>query len=157
MKRFWPAVLLTTLVAGTLDITYAHVEQTINTGHFPSKMFYAIAGGAIGLERAFAGGVGILLLGIFIHYFISFAFTLFYFLTAPFLRRWSKNKYLNGFFCAIFAQVVMTFLVMPLTAFPYKPFVFSMDVLKGLLAFTLIFGLPIALMEAWYRKRTLQD
>ncbi len=35
MNRFWQAVVLTTLVAGTLDIISAHVDQTIRTGTFP--------------------------------------------------------------------------------------------------------------------------
>jgi hypothetical protein len=60
MNRFWKAVLLTTLVAGTLDIIAAHVDQTIRTGVFPAKMFYAIAGGAIGMENAFKSGRGII-------------------------------------------------------------------------------------------------
>lgn len=78
MNRFWKSVLLTTLVAGTLDIISAHVDQTIRTGSFPGKMFYAIAGAAIGMKNAFTSGPAIILLGVFIHYFISFSFTLFF-------------------------------------------------------------------------------
>ncbi len=157
MNRFWQAVLLTTLVAGTLDIISAHVDQTIRTGTFPSKMFYAIAGGAIGLERAFASGKAVLLLGIFIHYFISFLFTLFYFLVYPAVKKVSPNKFLNGFLYALFAQSVMTFIVMPLTAFPKKPFVFTFDTVIGILIFTVVFGLPISIMtDKYYRKKELK-
>ena len=78
MNRFWKAVLLTTLVAGTLDIIAAHVDQTIRTGAFPVKMFYFIAAGAIGVKTALSSGPGIIVLGVFIHYFISFLFTLFF-------------------------------------------------------------------------------
>jgi hypothetical protein len=154
MNRFWQAVLLTTLVAGTLDIISAHVDQTIRTGSFPTKMFYAIAGGAIGLERAFTSGKWVFLLGIFIHYFISFLFTLFYFLVYPVVKKVSPNKFLNGFLYALFAQSVMTFIVMPLTAFPKKPFVFTLDTAIGILIFTVVFGLPISLMtEKYYRNK----
>ena len=156
MNRFWQAVLRTTLVAGTLDIISAHVDQTIRTGSFPTKMFYAIAGGAIGLQRAFTSGKGILLLGIFIHYFISFLFTLFFFLVYPAVKKVSPNKFLNGFLYALFVQSVMTFLVMPLTAFPKKPFVFTFDTVIGILIFTVVFGLPISLMtDKYYRKKEL--
>jgi len=72
MNRFSKAVLLTTLVAGTLDIIAAHIHQTIIRGEFPTKMFYGIAAGAIGLESALNGGPAVFVLGIFIHYFISF-------------------------------------------------------------------------------------
>jgi hypothetical protein len=154
MKRFWQAVLLTTLVAGTLDIISAHVDQTIRTGSFPTKMFYAIAGGAIGLERAFTSGRWVLLLGIFIHYFISFSFTLFYFLIYPSIKKVLPNKFLNGFLYAVFVQAVMTFLVMPLTAFPKKPFVFTFDTVTGVLIFTVVFGLSVSIMtEKYYSNR----
>jgi uncharacterized membrane protein YagU involved in acid resistance len=157
MNRFWQAVLLTTLVAGTLDIISAHVDQTIRTGSFPTKMFYAIAGGAIGLERAFTSGKWVLLLGILIHYFISFAFTLFYFLVYPAVKKVSPNKFLNGFLYALFVQSVMTFIVMPLTAFPDKPFILTFDTVIGILIFTVVFGLPISLMtEKYYRKKELK-
>ena len=75
MNRFWKAVLLTTLIAGTLDIIAAHIHLTIMKGVFPAKLFYKIAAHAIGLERALQGGPAIFAFGVFIHYFISFSFT----------------------------------------------------------------------------------
>ncbi|HYJ64561.1 MAG TPA: hypothetical protein VEV62_12510 [Parafilimonas sp.] len=156
MNRFWKAVLLTTIVAGTLDIIAAHVDQTIRTGRFPDKMFYAIAGGAIGLQRAFTSGKEVLLLGIFIHYFIAFCFTLFYFVIYPAVKKVLPNKFVNGFLYALFVQAVMTFIVLPLTAFPKRPFVFTIDVVIGLLVLTVVFGLPISIMtENYYRKKAI--
>lgn len=152
MNRFWKAVLLTTLVAGTLDIIAAHVDQTIRTGKFPEKMFYVIAGGAIGLKNAFSGGRAVILLGIFIHYFISFSFTLFYFIIYPVLRKVSPNKYLNALLYAIFVWATMTFIVLPDTALPSKPFVFNIDTVVGILILTVVFGLPISLMTDKYYK-----
>ena len=156
MNRFWKAVLLTTIVAGTLDIIAAHIDQTIRTGAFPDKMFYAIAGGAIGLQRAFTSGKEVLLLGVFIHYFISFCFTLYYFVIYPAVKKALPNKFVNGFLYALFVQAVMTFIVLPLTAFPKRPFVFTIDVVIGLLVLTVVFGLPISLMtENYYRKKAI--
>ena len=152
MNRFWKSVLLTTLVAGTLDIISAHVDQTIRTGSFPGKMFYAIAGAAIGMKNAFTSGPAIILLGIFIHYFISFSFTLFFFVVYPSVAKVSPNKYLNGFLYAVFVQAIMTFIVLPLTALPHTPFVFTIDTLVGLLVFTVVFGLPVSLMTDKYYK-----
>ena len=156
MNRFWKAVLLTTIVAGTLDIIAAHVDQTIRTGTFPDKMFYAIAGGAIGLQRAFTSGKEVLLLGVFIHYFISFCFTLFYFVIYPTVKKVLPNKFVNGFLYALFVQAVMTFIVLPLTAFPKRSFVFTIDVVIGLLVLTVVFGLPISIMtENYYKKKAI--
>jgi hypothetical protein len=131
------------------------VDQTIRTGVFPAKMFYAIAGGAIGMENAFKSGRGIIVLGVLIHYFISFSFTLFFFLVYPVVKRVSPNKYLNGFLYALFVWASMTFIVLPLTALPQRPFVFSMDTVIGWLVLTLVFGLPISLMaHHYYRRKT---
>jgi len=158
MKRFWKAVLLTTLVAGTLDIITAHVDQIIRTGAFPSRMFYVIAGAGIGLKTAFSNGPGIILVGIFFHYFISFAFTLFFFLIYPGLRKVPNNKYLNGLLYAIFVWLIMTFIVLPLSALHNKPSGFSWQTVMGWIIFTVVFGLPISLMaERYYKKRAIAD
>ena len=152
MNRFWKAVLLTTLVAGTLDIIAAHVDQTIRTGVFPTKMFYGIAAGAIGLKNAFTGGPAVIVLGVLIHYFISFSFTLFFFLVYPGVQRVSPNKYLNGLLYALFVWLTMTFVVLPLTALPQRPFVFTIDTVVGFLVLTAVFGIPISIMAAKYYK-----
>lgn len=155
MNRFWKAVLLTTLVAGTLDIIAAHVSQTIRNGAFPTRMFYGIASGAIGSERADNGGPAVFVLGVFIHYFISFAFTLFFFLVFPVVSKVSSNKYLNGFLYALFVLLTMNFIVLPyLTTFPRNPFVFNIQTVIGLFVLTLVFGLPISIMvDKYYKTR----
>lgn len=152
MKPFWKAVLLTTLVAGTLDIITAHVDQTIRTGAFPSRMFYFIAGAAIGVKTAFSSGPGIILLGIFFHYFISFAFTLFFFLIYPRLSKVPNNKYLNALLYAIFVWLIMTYIVLPLCALHNKPYGFSWRTVMGWFILATVFGLPISLMTAKYYK-----
>lgn len=152
MNRFWKAVFLTTLVAGTLDIIAAHVDITIRTGAFPEKMFYVIAAGAIGLKNAFSHGKTVIALGVFIHYFISFSFTLFYFVLYPAIKRVSPNKYLNGLLYTIFVWLTMNFIVLPLTALPRKPFVFDLNQAIGFLILVVVFGMPISLMADKYYK-----
>ena len=154
MNRFWKAVLLTTLAAGTLDIIAAHVHVTIITGEFPSKMFYGIAAGAIGLESALNGGPVVFILGVFIHYFISFSFTLFFFLLYPAVSKVSSNNYLNGLLYTLFVGVTMNFIVLPLTALPSQPFVFNIHHVIGLMVLMVVFGMPISIMtDRYYRSR----
>jgi len=157
MNRFWKAVLLTTLVAGTLDIIAAHVDQTIRTGAFPVRMFYVIAGGAIGLKTALSGGPLIILLGVFIHYFISFSFALFFFLLHPGVSKVSSNKYLNGLLYAIFVWLTMNFIVLPLTALPSRPFVLNIPQIIGLLILAAVFGTPISIMADKYYKSRITE
>lgn len=155
MSRFWKAVLLTTLVAGTLDIMAAHIDQIIRTGAFPHRMFYVIAAGAIGLKAAFSNGPAVIALGVFIHYFISFSFTLVFFLLYPAVTRVSKNKYVNILWYTLIVWLIMNFIVMPLTALPQKPFVFNMQQVTGFLILLVVFGLPIVLMTEKYYKRRI--
>ena len=153
MNRFWKAVLLTTLVAGTLDIIAAHVHITIVTGKFPAKMFWGIAGGAIGVETASKGGAAIFALGVLIHYFISFSFTLFFFLLYPAINKLSSNKYVNGLLFTLFVWLMMSFIVLPyLTAYPPRPFVFNIHQAIGFLVLIAVFGMPISLMIDKYYK-----
>lgn len=154
MNRLSKAILLTTLVAGTLDIIAAHVHTIIKTGNFPSRMFYYIAAGAIGLKNSLDKGPAFIALGVFIHYLISFLFSLFFFLLYPAIIRISSNKYINGILYAIFVWLTMNFIVLPLTALPRTPFVFSLDKVIGLCVLMVVFGLPISLMADKYYKKT---
>jgi hypothetical protein len=158
MNRFWKVVLLTSLVAGTLDIISAHIHITIVTGEFPAKLFYGIAGGAIGLDNAMNGGPAVFILGVLIHYFISFSFTLFFFLLYPSVIRASSNKYLNGLLYTLFVSVTMNFIVLPLSALPSKPFVFNIHQAIGILVLMVVFGMPISLMtDKYYKSRMSRD
>ena len=158
MNRFWKAVLLTTLVAGTLDIIAAHIHLTIIRGEFPAKMFYGIAGGAIGLEKALNGGPAVFVLGVLIHYFISFSFTLFFFLLYPAVSKVSSNKYLNGLLYTLFVWLTMNFIVLPLSALPSKPFVFNIHQVIGFLILIIVFGMPISIMiDKYYKSRIPGD
>lgn len=153
MNRFWKAVLVTTLVAGTLDIIAAHVNQAIRTGEFPARIFYGIAAGAIGLKKAFSSGPAVIALGAIIHYFISFLFTLFFFGVYPVIYRISPNKYVNGLLFGAFVWVIMNGIVLPLTALPGKPFVADRQALIGFLILMVVFGTPISILaDRYYRK-----
>src|ERR1700730_3876844 len=107
MNKFFKTVLLTGLFVGTTDIISAFVSVDIQTGKFPEKMFNYIAGGALGLEIAIKGGAGIEFLGLFFHYFIAFAFTLFFFWIFPKIKVLAFDKYLVGMLYAVFVNVVM--------------------------------------------------
>jgi hypothetical protein len=158
MNRFWKAVLLTTGVAGTLDILAAHIHFIIVSGTFPAKMFYGIAAHAIGMERAQEGGPAVFALGVFIHYFISFSFTLFFFLLYPVLSKVSSNKYLNGLLYTVFVWLTMFFVILLLSALPSKPFVLNIQQVIGFLVLIVVFGMPISIMiDKYYKSRLAVD
>jgi hypothetical protein len=107
-------------------------------------MLHYIAGGALGLETSMAGGWGIVLLGLFTHYFIAYSWTLFFFVVFPYVRFLSFNKYLAGLLYGFFVGAMMTFVVLPLTRLPDSPF----NLQRALLGWTILgvaLGIPIAI------------
>lgn len=144
MKPLLKTVLLTGLLVGTTDIIAAHVSVWIQTGNFPTKVFQYIAGGALELETSMKGGLGIALLGMLFHYFIATSWTTFFFVIIPKLKFLHFNKYVVGFLYGIFVGAVMTFLILPLSALPASPFVFSKAIVGWCILGTVL-GVPIAM------------
>jgi len=143
MNRFLKAVLLTGLFVGTTDLVSAYISQWIKTGKFAEKMLNYIAGGALGLENSIPGGNGVALLGLFFHYFISCSFTLLFFLLLPRVKFLAFNKYLIGMLYAVFVDVVMALVILPLSRLPTGPFSVAHSFVNWVVL-GVLFGVPIA-------------
>ncbi|HZY36492.1 MAG TPA: hypothetical protein VFE53_07585 [Mucilaginibacter sp.] len=142
MNKFFKTVLLTGLFVGTTDIVSAFISVYVQSGKFPEKMFNYIAGGALGLPVAINGGTAAGFLGLFFQYFISFSFTLFFFIIFPKLKFLAFNKYLVGMLYAVFVNVIMGEVILRLTPLPRNPFSLA-DEFVGWVAFGVVFGIPI--------------
>jgi len=143
MNRFFKAVLLTGLFVGTTDLLSAFVTVYLTSGKFPERMFNYIAGGALGLDTALQGGTGVAFLGLFFHYFIAYAFTLFFFWVFPRVKILHFNKYLVGMLYAVFVSCVMDRVIVPLT--PLGGGAFKLPhVYIGWVVLGVLFGIPIA-------------
>jgi putative transposon-encoded protein len=142
MNKFFKAVLLTGLFAGTTDLVSAFVTVFIKSGKFPERMFNYIAGGALGLDTSLKGGVGVAFLGLFFHYFIACSFTLFFFWVFPRVKVLRFNKYLVGMLYAVFVNCVMERLVLPLTPLGGGSFDLPQEYI-GWVVFGVLFGIPI--------------
>jgi hypothetical protein len=143
MNRFFKTVLLTGLFVGTTDILSAYITSFIKSGKFSGKMFHFIAAGALGKETALNGGNEVAFLGLFIHYFIAFAFTLFFFWIFPKLKFLSFNKYLVGMLYGVFVDLVIGQLILRLTPLGGWPFNLENTILNWY-SFGVVFGIPIA-------------
>jgi len=145
MKSFFRTVILTGLFVGATDLIAAYVTQFIKTGKFDDKMLYYIAGGGLGLEISMKGGFWIGLLGVFFHFFIAFAFTLFFFLIFPKLKFLWYNKYVVGLLYGLFVNKFMAWVVLPFTALPPNKAGFNFkEFLVGGLVLGIVLGIPIA-------------
>src|ERR1700733_7531737 len=143
MNRFFKAVLLTGLFVGTTDLLYAFTSKWISSGKFADLMFKGIASVAVGRDNAFPGNEWIAFLGLFFHYFIAFAFTLFFFWIFPRIKILSFNKYLVGMLYAVFVNLVMGQLILPLSRLSTNPFNLS-DSIIDWIVLGVLFGIPIA-------------
>jgi hypothetical protein len=145
MKPFTKNVFLTGLIAGTLDLASAFLVQFLKTGNFPTKLLHYIAGGAVGLDTSMKGGIEMILLGLFFHYFIAFSFTLFFFLVFPKVSFLQQNKYLTAFLYGIFISLVMELVVLPLSLLPLSSTINWTNKIIATSVLILALGVPISL------------
>jgi hypothetical protein len=143
MSRFFKTVLLTGLFVGTTDLVSAYLTQFIKTGHFPDKMLNYMAGAGIGLESSMQGGNAAAFLGLFFHYFIAFAYTLFFFWIFPKIKFLSFNKYLVGMLYAVFVYLTMNQGILRLTRLQAWDFSLPIAYIDWVIL-GVIFGIPIA-------------
>ncbi len=76
MKKLSTAIIITGLVAGTMDITAACVQFFILTGKGPTLVFNFISSAIVGREEAYSGNVLWSVIGLLMHYAIAFGWTI---------------------------------------------------------------------------------
>ena len=140
-------VLLAGLIAGAVDIGVACVIYQLSLG----TILHSIASGLIGAS-AFEGGVATELLGLLLQWAMSVLIALIYVAaTAPLpdmRRRWR----LSGVVAGVATYIVMGYLVVPLSAAPFRPPLTLEGLFKGFtlrksvvdLSANVLFGLIIA-------------
>ena len=131
-------------IAGALDLLQACLL-------FGWRIPLAIAAGLLG-RQAFHGGVGTYILGVCLHFFIACSATAIYYAASRKLRFLSEHALVCGLFYGIAVELVMSYIVLPLSALhargPYK----LHDVLLGLAVHMVVVGLPIAFSVRRFAK-----
>jgi len=142
----WLPILVGGGLAGTFDLIAAFIS-------FGWGMPRGIASGLLG-SRAFSGGAGTWILGVFLHYVIAFGAATIYCLASRRLTFLRDHFIVCGLFYGIACFLFMNLIVLPLSAVPFKVGPFTVSGLRnGLLMQMLIIGLPIS-FGAWkFSKR----
>jgi hypothetical protein len=92
--------------------------------------------------------------GIFFHFFISFAFTLLFFLLFPRVSLCRGNRDMDGTVYALVVWTITTYAVLPLSALPWSPpDLASKQLYLGVAIFVPVFGLPITFDAARFYQR----
>lgn len=155
-KGFFKAVLLTGLLAGTLDATCASIQYVIMRNQNPAKVFRFIASGIFGKEALTKDLYVMAAWGLLLHFIIAMSFTLFFFLFFRQIRMIIRNKYVAGIVYALLVWCLMNMVVLPLTF--HTTFVFKFPnapIAAGILIIAI--GLPISLMaDRFYSKRGMK-
>ena len=132
------------LLAGTLDLTQAFIL-------FGRKVPLVIAAGLLG-PQAFQGGVGTYVLGVCLHFFIAGSATAIYYLASRRLSFLKEHPVVCGLFYGMAVELVMSYIVLPLSALhgrgPYE----LHDVLQGLVVHMVVVGLPISFSVRRFAK-----
>ena len=130
------AIAVGGLLAGALDLTQACIL-------FGWDIPLVIAAGLLG-RSAIHGGAGTYVLGVLLHFFIASSFAAFYYAASRRLTFLIEHPLVCGLAYGAGVELVMTLVVLPLSALhargPYK----LHDLILGLLVHMVVVGLPIS-------------
>ncbi|HYM62547.1 MAG TPA: hypothetical protein VEZ11_16815 [Thermoanaerobaculia bacterium] len=138
------AIAVGGMLAGVLDLTQAIIL-------FGRRVPLAIAAGLLGRE-AFKGGAGTYALGVFLHFFIAFTIAAIYYAASRKLNFLTEHALVCGLFYGIAVELVMSLIVLPLSALhaagPYK----LHDLILGLVVHMIVVGLPVSYSVRQFAK-----
>ncbi|WP_304190157.1 hypothetical protein [Phenylobacterium aquaticum] len=146
------AILIATLLAGTLDITDAVVTSLL-TGRGPVRMLQTIASAILG-KPALEGGLGTAALGLAIHFAIMAVMVTVFVLAAERLEPLRRQPILWGGLYGLALYGVMTWVVVPLRWPAAFGRLDALQTANQLFAHSLLVGVPIALVTAALLKTT---
>lgn len=148
------AIVLTGIVAGTLDISAAIINFYLSGGSHPIRIFFYIASGVFG-SSAYAGGFGMAMLGLVFHYSIATTWSAIFFAGYPRFHKFLSNKFINAILYGVIVWVTMTFVVLPLSKVQQFPFSIERAIIAAGILVVCI-GLPIAWMAEKYYSMVQQ-
>ncbi len=148
-KNGMKTIVAAGLLSGALDALAAMVQYKVNGGEHIARIFQYIAGGIFG-KPVFDGGAVMICVGVLLHYFIAFTFTVLFFFIYPKINILAKKKIITGLIYGIIIWIIMNFIVVPVSNTTPK-FAFNIRAaLVGALILMFAVGLPISLIVGNY-------
>ncbi len=138
------AILWGGIACGILDITQAMIAFRLQAGLRPSQVLQSVASGLLG-KGAFQGGTKTAILGAFLHFFIAFSWAAIYYVASRRMTVLVQRPVISGLLYGEFVWLVMTFVVLPLSAIHRWPVWNPASIITGPIGHTVLVGLPIAL------------
>jgi hypothetical protein len=142
------AILIGTLIVGTLDALDAIVVFGLRSGATPARIFRTIASGVLG-SRAATGGTPAAILGVVLHYTVALGIVTTYVVISHWLLPGLKRRpFIYGPLYGVVAFFVMNLVVIPLSAIGVVPPFTVFGTTNGLLIHAFGIGLPTALVAS---------
>lgn len=145
VTRYRPVigVLLGGGIAATLDIVYA-ILRNGQFGRTPLWVLQSVASGWLGSD-AFVSGIFGGLLGLASHYGILLVAAAVYFALSRRLHAFHSRALACGALFGVLVYLFMNFVVLPVSAFPFKLSYTPLRLLEGFASHAVFVGIPIAL------------
>lgn len=143
-RRWGTWLIVSWLVAGTCDITYATGFSYFRSGVPPSRVLHFVASGALGPD-AYTGGAATAALGLAFHYLFALIFTVAFFAVARAQPWLIRRPVVSGVVYGVGIYLVMNFVVIPLSRIGPRPLPAPIVTITGLLVHMFLIGTPIAL------------
>jgi len=143
----WQPILWSGLIVGALDITYAIVSNGLR-GVGWVRVLQSVGSGLLGRD-AFAGGLPTAALGLACHFLNSFIIAAIFCAASRRLPWVAQRAALCGLLYGAVVYLVMSRVVVPLSA---APFTIPLRV-TDLLAHLFLIGLPISLVASRYAEK----
>lgn len=138
------------LLAGILDLTAAFINGALQ-GISPDRVLQAIASGLLGAESA-KGGWTTAALGVVLHFVIAFGWTINFYAASRKIKFLTNQPMASGIIYGIAVYLMMYFIIVPLSAFPFPMLLNLRSVVINVLIHIFCVGLPIALCVRRFAK-----
>lgn len=154
--RAFHTIVFGGLAIGILDFIDASTFFPLYYGITFQSVWWGPASGALGREAARGGGWNTALLGIFLHFVVAFCIATVYYLLSRKVSYLIKHPIISGLVFGVIANVVMQWVVIPLSAIGWHPPAAPIDwgsQTNSYIGHALLVGLPVALIAAWSAKK----
>jgi hypothetical protein len=147
-RRALAGMVLGGLAAGVLDIVYAFIASALRGGT-PLKVLQSVASGLLG-RSAFEGGIGTAIIGLICHLVIMIGAAAVYFAAGRYIAMLRERPIVAGAIFGILVYLFMNFVVLPLSAIPFRITYSALVLAKGFVSHALLVGIPIALFIRYF-------
>ncbi len=144
-------VVIAGATAAVVEMMPILTIQGAALGVSPIRIFQSIASGLLGHD-AYADGLSAALLGAALHLLISLVAALFFVVAADRRPVLTRHPVLSSVGFGVISFVVMSWIVVPLSAAAFKPNFNPALMAMSLAIHALFFGLPIALVTRWLSR-----